>query len=116
MTLKSLIIIPACLILLVWGAIACNEPPQSSGGLSDRQLSDLVWEVVQLQERYADHPDSLAAEREKLYKHIGVTPDDLEFAIERKKNWEEILKDLEEKLRLERKKKERGSADSTSTH
>ena len=102
-------------ILLAWAAIACNEPP-SSDGLSDHQFSDLVWEVVQLQKRYAGNPDSLAAEREKLYKRFGVTRDILEFAIEGREGWEEILKDLEEKLRLEREKKARGSADSTSTH
>lgn len=116
LTQKVSIIVLAFIILLVCGTYACNEPPPPGNSLSDHQFSDLVWEVVQLQKRYASHPDSLAAEKEKLYKRFGVTRDILEFAIEGRKGWEEILKDLEKKLRAESEKKARGSADSTWTH
>ena len=116
MTRNSFILLPSFLILLTWGTYACNEPPPPSNSLSDHQFSDLVWEVVQLQKRYASHPDSLAAEREKLYKRFRVTRDILEFAIEGREGWEEILKDLERKLRAESEKKARGSAGSKSTH
>ena len=103
-------------LLLTWVANGCGEPAPPGDGLSDHQLADLVWEAIQLQERYAGRPDSLAAERDRLFERFGVTRDDLEREIDLKESWEAVLGNLDERLRAEKEKKKRGSAVDTLRH
>ena len=71
--------------LLLWclllGAVGCAVDEQStpsSSKLSDKKFIELFADALELHRRYVHMPDSLLAERKKLFKRHDITQADIE--------------------------------------
>ena len=86
-----------CLLL---GAFGCA--PASSPELSDEKFLALFADAMVLHRRYVHAPDSLLAERKKVFKRHGVTRADIEkFLEDRQKNpekWDALIALIEQRF------------------
>ena len=70
---------PILFALLFSGLLACTA--RNGSELSERQLAQVVLEVIRLHHRYAEHPDSLAIKRKAVLRGFQFTEKDLERLI-----------------------------------
>ena len=86
-----------CLLL---GAFGCA--PASSPELSDEKFIALFADAMELHLRYVHAPDSLLAERKKVFKRHGVTRADIEkFLADRQKHpekWDALIALIEQRF------------------
>ena len=86
-----------CLLICAFGCAIASSPK-----LSDEKFIALFADAMELHRRYVHAPDSLLAERKKLFKRHGVTQADIENFLkdrqEHPEKWDALIALIEQRF------------------
>ena len=86
-----------CLLICAFGCAIASSPK-----LSDAKFIALFADAMELHRRYVHAPDSLLAERKKLFKRHGVTQADIENFLkdrqEHPEKWDALIALIEQRF------------------